>query len=395
VASSALNSLGQVFGLRASQPAVKDWWIEAEQLANRAASYVLGRAPPIKQSFLEQSKEYLGDTLFGGSTSLSSSIATIILTFLILLSVFMSWSTPFKSWGGRFSPFGRTNQTTDGQVTDQDFSYITSEDIKRTRPARETDAVVLKHKRVNYPVHFPSYSIDDGELKIGKIRQEAAHRLSLAASEAGRVKLFYKGKNLKDDSRTARDEGMRSDVQAEILVSLGEHIAVPDDDEEDEEEEMDNKGDKKKKNRKRKKKSGRASNSGTATPDASRTHAASTSTGLNPDATFAPSRAPPPRSMNTTPKPVQTPMEKIEALASHFHTTLVPPCITYISNPPTEPAKLEFEHKRLSETILAQILLKLDAVETEGNDEARQSRKALVKEVQGMLNKLDEVVQKD
>lgn len=386
MASSALNKFGQLFGYRASEPAGKDWWIEVEQFANRAVAFVLGREIPQKQSLLKQTKEYLGEILLDGDSTLSSAISSIILALLLLLTIFMSWSNPLKNWGGRFSPFGRTNQTST-EVTDQDFSYITSEDIKQNRPHRETDKLILKHKRSAYPVHFPSYSIDDGELKIGKIRQEAAHKLSLDSSGASRVKLFYKGKNLKDDARTAREEGLRSDVEAEILVSVGDSIAVPDDESDREDEETTDARGSKKKSRKRKKK-GRVS-SGTATPDTSRP----SSTPL-PDVTYAPSRAPPPQAKTSAPKVVKTPLEQLDALVSHFHTILVPPCIQYINNPPEDKAKFEFEHKRLSESVLAQVVLKADSVETEGNDEARQRRKALVKEAQDMLNRLDEVVRR-
>jgi hypothetical protein len=305
----------------------------------------------------------------------------------------MSWSSRLGGWAGRFSPFASPSPTSaPTQVTDQDFSYITSEDIaKSNRPPRETDAILLKHRRVSYPVHFPAYSIDDGELTIGAIRKSAAKKVDVPESQTSRIKLFYRGKNLKDDTRMAREEGMRSDSQAEILLVVGDPIVVqrPESSGDEEEVEEGPGKTKKKRNRRKNKKSaksstGAAESSGTSTPVT-----------VNPDATFAPSAAPPPVPVPMPPKPILTPIEKLETLASLFHTTLVPECIKFMANPPEDDGKRQFEHKRLTETILAQVLLKLDAVETDGDNEARLRRKALVKETQGMLNQLDAAVKSE
>ena len=331
-------------------------------------------------------------------------VAAFLLTFILLVRLMSSWYSRFGSGWDRLSPFTRGGSK-DGQVSDSDFSYITADDLAKHSASsngsanftpshnRETDVLLLKHKKISYPVHFAAHSIDKGQLKIGEIRSAAAKKLDLDPSQADRVKIFYRGKNLKDDHRTAREEGLKSADQSELMIVVGD--APPREESSDSEgEEGDGvdgaaDGKKKKRNRKRKSKKKKGGDSGTATPNSGYSNA-----NINPDATFAPSGAPPPRpSPSPRPQAAQlTAIEKLDGLASTFHTKYVPECVSYISNPPSDKAKREFDHKRLSETILAQILLKLDAVETEGNPEARQRRKDLVKEVQSMLNKLDEIV---
>jgi hypothetical protein len=314
----------------------------------------------------------------------------------------MSWSSRLGTWAGRFAPFASPSPTSaNTQVTDEDFSYITSEDIAREqadgkrdvskadRPPRETDAILLKHRRVSYPVHFPAYSIDDGELTMGAIRKSAAKKVGLPDSQASRIKLFYRGKNLKDDARTAREEGMRSDAQAEILLVVGEPTVVQRPESSDDEDEVDDKTGKTKKrrNRRKNKKSPRPSTGPTDASETSRTVTP------NPDATYAPNAAPVAKPAPVQPlQPALTPIQKIDTLATLFHDTLMPQCDKFLSSPPEDEGKRAFEHKRLTETILTQVLLKLDAVETDGDEEARQRRKSLVKETQGMLNQLDAVV---
>lgn len=311
----------------------------------------------------------------------------------------MSWSSRFPNWP---SPFGRSNSNSNkkpGEVSDSDFSYITAEDLANEQAAknaafkpshnRDTDVLILKNKRMNYPVHFPAHSIDRDELTIGEIRAAAAKKLEIPVADMDRIKMLWKGKQFKDDNKTARQEGLRSDAESEIMLTVGEHVPKDDESSDSEGEDETTTPGGKKKRRNRKSKKGKKKSTDTSTSSAR------DSSNVNPDATYFPNAAPPPKSGTSTPKPPaapQTAIQKLDALASKFHTGFVPDCIQFLNNPPAEKAKREFEHKKLTETILAQILIKLDSVETEGDQEARQRRKDLVRETQNMLNKLDEVV---
>jgi len=246
------------------------------------------------------------------------------------------------------------------------------------------------------------------------VRQAAAKKLGI--DDPRRIRMFYKGRNLKHDERTAREEGLRGDGSgSEILVTVGEapvggfapgaeHTgqrawSEGEDEEDDDDDDVDSganasgkKKPRKRGGRKSKKKGASSANaSGTSTPGYVGQAAGSEYLPIpsHINAQPRPTSAPPQSSPRAaTP---QTPSAKLDAIASKFRTEFVPIAVQYMNNPPEEKAKREFEYKKLSESILTQIIFKLDGVETEGDQEARLQRKALVKEVQGMLNKLDEV----
>ena len=361
-----------------------------------------------------------------------------ITTLVILLAaVFttMSWFSRSGSsggWGGRFSPFGRPGAApNNGEVSDADFSYITSEDLaahgarknrSNSRPAapeivdwedknpeRDTDVLLFKNGRTNYPAHFPAQSVQDGTLKIGTVRQTAAKRMGV--SDSRRIRMFYKGKNLKHDDRTAREEGLRGDGNgSEIMCVIGEansggmapgsedtagQMAWSDGDDDDDTENGEDSGANtggKKKSRKR----GGKKNRRRPAPDAHNPHVYSNTAAAGPEYLPLPSHALPTQrptsaSASKTATP-QTPLGKLDALASKFHTEFVPLAVQFMASPPEASPKRQMEYKKLSESILTQILMKLDGVETDGDQEARMRRKELVKEVQGMLNKLDDSV---
>jgi hypothetical protein len=60
-----------------------------------------------------------------------------------------------------------------------------------------------------------------------------------------------------------------------------------------------------------------------------------------------------------------------------------------VARPPKDTKKRIDEHRKLSESVLQHVLLKLDNIETETENGSRAMRKELVVEVQGCLNKLD------
>lgn len=82
--------------------------------------------------------------------------------------------------------------------------------------------------------------------------------------------------------------------------------------------------------------------------------------------------------------------DQVHALSSYLHSELHPLCDEYAANTPTEAKLRDFEHKKLSETILAQVLLKADGIDPEGNPDTRNARKQLVRDAQGLLTSLDQ-----
>lgn len=354
-----------------------------------------------------------------------------------------SWRSRF-GWGGGRSGYSTASAPSSSSgppphVADSDFTYLTTEDIgpprrvydpykpyPRGRRANLTattaspapDIIVLKHRGVTYPLHFPAYSISDGDLTVGDLRDEAARQTG--TDDKRRVKLLYKGRILKDDDKACKAEGLKQ--QSELLCVISEALPADENnngmDHDDESEsgaesssihtsgggggggptvDVDgtiiggaatSSGGKKKRSHRasKKNKSKRAPTSNDDANNHDHLSPPSDSNAYRP--TTASSAGP---SRPTTPAAPRTAIEKLDEIASVFYTKLVPQCVQYTAHPPSDTRGRDQEYKRLSETIMAQVILKLDAVETEGDGEARQRRRDLVKETQAMLGRLDRV----
>ncbi|RAK99013.1 BAG family molecular chaperone regulator [Aspergillus ibericus CBS 121593] len=321
---------------------------------------------------------------------------TLVACTVVLLA--MSWRTPFANFWRRGSP-SYTNVDNPPQVSDSDFSYITHDDIVdapapgyRNQYAgedSEPDTLILKHRKEKYELHFPAYAINDGALSVGQLRQQAAK--ATRTPDPNRVKLLYKGKLLDNDALPCRSEGLKQ--QSEVLcvvsgVEPGESSPSETSEAEaernaesarQEESRRKRSGKAKKRHGKNKKKGKQADGAGTLAPPAepSRPSSAAGGSGM-------PSPAP---SLNA----FRTPLEQVDGLLSYLRRELLPLCEEYIANTPTDEKSRTFEYKKLSETILAQVILKADGIEVSAQEGAREARKALIREAQNALDSLDKV----
>lgn len=320
------------------------------------------------------------------------------------------WS--YNQQRGPLSPFASTLGDARGEVppvTEEDYSYITTEDLKkhemddkysRAPPASgshytrsnagpsliidDDDILLIKNKGVTYPEHFPAYSIGDGKLLVGDVRERVQMIMKLSDRRTRKIKLLYKGRQLKDDDEPVCTYNVKNN--SEILVVLPDESA-DDGSSSDSSEEVvvvgreDGERSKKSKNKKRKsKKKGRNNSS---SPRDSNLEVPSGGAGSG-------SRAPSPATgTNASGAAPSAAVEKLNAINTHFTTKLLPMCVQYTASPPSDPKKREEEHRKLSETIMQQVLLKLDEVETNGEEEARARRKELVRVVQDVLKGLD------
>ncbi|KAI1774377.1 BAG domain-containing protein [Hypoxylon cercidicola] len=289
-------------------------------------------------------------------------------------------------------------------VTDEDFSYITSEDLENSLeiPSRaydpqsrrpppnasvDDDVLLIKNKGVTYPVHFPAYSIGDGKLLVRDVRTRVGLVMDLSDRRSRRLKMLYKGRHLKEQDIPIRDYGAKNNSELLVVVPEGKMS----DDEESSSEEVvvtedtgDQQKSRKKKNKGRKKKKDRVSPSDSTTNLGVQGQREKEGRKLSPDPSIHPSRVP-------SPAVPSGPAAKLETIRSHFHTQLLPLCQQFIDNPPRDRKKLEDEQLKLSETVMQHVLLKLDEVDTGGDLEIRAKRKELVNYVQDILKEVDEV----
>lgn len=313
------------------------------------------------------SNEYISETLGVPPSIVYSGLAALVAVPLTMSRY--GWSreqiSPYSSMSG-----------SGPAVTDEDFSYITSQDLddpslglpetrprarsRGGRPDPEDDVLLIKNKGVIYPTQFPAYSIGDGKLRVDDVRSRICVQMSLPQRFANRIKLLYKGRQLKDASAPIREYGVKN--KSEVMAVLPEGEAAGSTSEEEEEVIVDGTKSRRRKKKKNKKASDKKDNGG-------------------------PSQAPPPAATGA--------MGKLDELRAEFTNKWLPMCRDFIAAPPADPKKKDEEHRKISESILQAIVLKLDGIETDGNEEIRARRKAQVKETQAILRELDIAAGKD
>ncbi|KAI9889253.1 MAG: hypothetical protein M1814_005628 [Vezdaea aestivalis] len=298
-----------------------------------------------------------------------------------------NWKQRF--WSGGFSPFATTEYPPN--VTEDDYSYITHEEADESlkdnhinldsrNPSANDDILVVLYRGAKYPLHFKPYSIDDGLLRLRHVREALAHAVQIEKPE--RIRLIYRGDVLKD-SFTCQQYKLRrgAELMADIL-DLGTDDPKSDSGTDEMSVDQEGQPDKRRRRRDRSRNKNKKTSPDRPTPGAQTLAPPGNSTGTSRSASPSAKGAP------------KTALEKIEDLSILLKHTFLPEAETFWNNLPSDPAKLDMEYRKLSEMILAQVLLKTDAIETEGNPEARQKRKDLVKDTQQVLARLDTVAKK-
>lgn len=400
--------------------------------------------PPSFQSYLESASQYLQRNLlhqaprpqlpastFEKFTALLAGADTTKLTTALLPLLALLFFMSRSIWGGgRYSPFAHAGGPPP-RVEPEDYQYIVDDEVdgrsyggqrhdsygfppplrRAEPPDLAPDILILKHKGATYPLHFRAFDISEGHLKVGELRRTAAKELKV--DDPRRVKLLYKGKSLREDRRACKEEGLKQN--SELLCVISSNPYPGDDGNEssssassdmlsngldppgprvDVDGTIIDRGEPRKRKGhrggRRKKTRDSSINSPRESDYLSPPNGAPSSAPRNPSPgpRRAPSPAPPPQPTQAPKKP-STPAEALNMIADTFHTTFLPQVHSFTQHPPKDQKSRDFEYKKLSEAILTQILMKLDSVETEGNEGLRAKRKELVKETQGWLNELD------
>jgi transcriptional regulator with XRE-family HTH domain/uncharacterized C2H2 Zn-finger protein len=85
-----------------------------------------------------------------------------------------------------------------------------------------------------------------------------------------------------------------------------------------------------------------------------------------------------------------SPMQQINIISAHFDT-LRTRCEKFITHPPSTVREFDQERRKMSETVLQEVLLRLDSVDVTGEPGARSRRKEVVRQTQEILRRMDAV----
>ena len=368
-----------------------------------------------------------------------------------------------SSWwpSGRYSPFAAYTSRGPPQVTQDDFTYLDSDRRPQihqdhhehyhphhnsTQPATgsgrnnsygfpkhsvhpdldlDPDILVLKHKGTTYPLHFPAFSIAES-LKVGELRRQAAKETK--CDDPRRVKLLYKGRSLRDDSKSCREEGLKQNSEIMCVVS-SEPSATTEDGNESSSSASSaaiangveavhkvsrtakgktHKGGSGAKRRTNRMKHDDGTGAGGGGGDTGDNYLSPPNGG--PSATDrSPSRDRPPTTTKpaspqpgataaaTPPPPIKkptTPGEILQAVSDDFNTNFLPKVRLLLDHPPKSQKERDYESKKLSEGILTQVLFKLDGVQTE-DEGMKARRKECVKLANFWSGELDKLQKKE
>lgn len=338
--------------------------------------------------------------------------------------------------GGRYSPFAHAGGPPP-RVEPEDYQYIVDDEAdsrayggqrhnsygfppphrhtsRAEPPDLEPDVLILKHKGATYPLHFQAFDISEGNLKVGDLRRTAAKELKV--DDPRRVKLLYKGKSLREDRHSCKEEGLKQNSELLCVVSSDPYLR-DDGNESSSSASSDmiangldpgprvdvdgtilDRGEPRKRKGHRGGRKKKPRDSPIISPRASgylaQPNGVPSSAPRNPSPAPRPIPSAAPPQPSQPPKKPSTPAEALAVIADTFHTIFLPQVRTFMQHPPKDEKSRDFEYKKLSESILTQVIMKLDGVETEGNEGLRAKRKELVRETQGWLNDLDQMMGK-